>query len=175
MSEHMRDCYFHLMAFGFKLRDYLQSREKIIADIGIKPGDSVLDYGCGPGSYILPLYRLVGDAGNIYAVDIHPLAIQYVQDLSRKKRLLNVTAIRSGNGTQLEDNCIDVALLYDILHDLADAETILKELHRVLKPDGILSVNDHHLEEEQIVRRVTQCGLFRLTGKTRQAVSFAKM
>ena len=175
MSEHMPNWFFHLMAFGFKLRDYLQSRDKIIADIGIKPGDSVLDYGCGPGSYILPIYRLVGDAGKIYAADIHPLAIKYVQDLSRKKRLFNVITIRSGNGTQLEDSCIDVALLYDILHDLADAETIFRELSRVMKPDGILSVNDHHLEEEQIIRRVTQCGLFRLTGKTRQAVSFAKM
>jgi len=171
----MQDSFFKFMAFEFKIRDFLSSRDKIIADIGIKQGDSVLDYGCGPGSYIFPIYQLVGETGKIYAADIHPLAIKQVQALSRKKGLSNVTAIQTGSGTGLKDSCIAIVILYDILHGLDDAETIIKEICRVLKPEGILSVNDHHLKEEQITRRVTRYGLFKFVRRTQHAFSFAKI
>jgi ubiquinone/menaquinone biosynthesis C-methylase UbiE len=171
----MQDSFFNLMAIGFKIRDFFRPRDKIIADIGIKPGDGVLDYGCGPGSYILPVYRLAGEAGKIYAADINPLAIKYVKDLSLKKGLPNVTTIQTGSGTGLPDNSMDVVLLYDILHGLDDVEPVFRELHRVMKPGGILSVNDHHLQEGQIIQRVTQPGLFAFSCRTSQAISFTKI
>jgi len=171
----MLDSFFKFMALGFKLRDFFSPRDNIIADIGIKPGDSVLDYGCGPGSYTLPIYRLVGESGKIYAADIHPLAIKHIKTLSQKKGLANVTAILTGSGTGLTDSCIAVVILYDILHGLDEAEPILKEIYRVMKPQGILSVNDHHLKEEQIIRRVAQFGFFKFVRKTRHAISFGKI
>ena len=50
---------FKLMTLTFKLRDLFVSRMKILQEAGIAPGHHVLDYGCGPGSYILPLAELV--------------------------------------------------------------------------------------------------------------------
>jgi hypothetical protein len=43
---------FKLMALTFNLRDLLRPRIDILKEAGIKPGYHVLDYGCGPGSYI---------------------------------------------------------------------------------------------------------------------------
>jgi ubiquinone/menaquinone biosynthesis C-methylase UbiE len=163
-----------IMSFGFKIRNALKPRSRILKEVGIKPGSGVLDYGCGPGSYVMPVIKLIGDSGVLYALDIHPLAIQTVQTLVSKKGLSNVQVISSDCDTGLKDESIDVVLLYDILHELENRDEVLAELHRVLKPEGVLSVNDHHLKEEDIISVITSGGLFRLSAKGKMTCSFVK-
>ncbi len=162
------------MSFGYKFRDLFLPPKDILKEVGIKPGFHILDYGCGPGSYIAPAAELVGKSGKIYALDVHPLAIQMVKSLTSKKRLTNVETILSDCKTGLPDNSIDVVLLYDIFHDLSEPSKVLEELHRVLKPKGILSFSDHHLKEDEIVPQVTKGGLFRLSQKGKRIYSFLK-
>jgi len=140
----------------------------------IKPGFYVLDYGCGPGSYIIPLAELVRKSGKIYALDIHPLAIQMIQSITSKRQLRNVKTIYSNCKTGLPDSSIDVALLYDTFHELSNPNEVLKELHRALKPNGILSFSDHHMEENEIVAKITNRGLFKLSEKGKRTYSFLK-
>ncbi|MFC2041237.1 class I SAM-dependent methyltransferase [Chloroflexota bacterium] len=166
---------FRLMSLEYKFRDFLLPRKNILKEVGIEIGFHVLDYGCGPGSYITPLAELVGKPGKIYALDIHPLAIKMVQKIASKKQLTNVATICSGCKTGLPDNSINVALLYDILHDLSDPNGVMEELRRVLKPDGILSVSDHHLKEAAIISRVTTGELFRLSRKGERVYNFVKL
>jgi len=165
---------FKFMALGYRFRDLRLPRKNILEEVGIKPGFHVLDYGCGPGSYIMPLAELVGESGKVYALDIHPLAIQRVQDIASKKRLTNVETILSDCQTGLPDNSLGVVLLYDIFHHLSDPDVVLKELHRVLKPDGILSFGDHHMKEKEIVAEVTKDQLFRLLKKGERTYTFLK-
>ena len=165
---------FRLMALTFKLRDLLRPRINILKEAGIKPGYHVLDYGCGPGSYITDTARLVGESGIVYALDIHPLAIQMVQNLASKKKLTNVTTIHSDCRTGLPDKSLDVVLLYDAFHDLDKPDDVLKEIHRVLRSNGILSFSDHHMKEEEIVSKVTKNGFFRLLRKGERTYSFSK-
>jgi ubiquinone/menaquinone biosynthesis C-methylase UbiE len=73
----------------------------------------------------------------------------------------------------LPTNSIDVVLLYDILHDLNNISDVLAELHRILKPKGILSLSDHHMKEEDIMSQVTRGGLFKLSAKNKRTYSFA--
>ena len=56
---------FRLMALTYRVRDTLRSRKHILDETGIKPGDFVLDYGCGSGSYTIPLAELVGGKGKV--------------------------------------------------------------------------------------------------------------
>lgn len=95
MDETMSDFHFKLMSFGFKFRDFFKPRKNILEQAGIKPGFHVLDYGCGPGSYLTAAAELVGKSGKIYALDIHPLAIKKVNIIAAKKRLSNVVTINS--------------------------------------------------------------------------------
>jgi ubiquinone/menaquinone biosynthesis C-methylase UbiE len=162
------------MSTTFKLRDFFSPRIYILKEVNIKPGFTVLDYGCGPGSYIIPIERLVGQSGMVYALDRHPLAIKSVKDIAVRKQLKNVETILSDCKTGLLDNSVDVILLYDIVHDLDNPNAILAELHRVLKPTGFISCNDHHLKENAIVIGLTGSGLFKLSGKTAKTYSFVK-
>ena len=165
---------FRLMSLTYRLRDFIKPRMSVLNEVDIKEGFQVLDYGCGPGSYIVPLAELVGDSGKIYALDIHPLAIQTVKRLAAKKRLANVHTILSDCKTGLPADSLDVVLLYDILHDLHNSGEVLAELRRVLKPEGILSVSDHHLEQDEIASRITGGGQFKLEIKGRADCNFIR-
>lgn len=165
---------FRLMSFTYKFRDFLLPRMNILKEVGIEAGFHVLDFGCGSGSYIMPLAELVGKSGKIYALDIHSLAIQSVQTLASRKRLENVQAVLSDCKTGLPTNSVDVVLLYDALHHLNGPNEVLAELHRVLRPKGILSVTDHHMKQDEIVSRVTSRGLFKLSAKGKRTYSFSR-
>ena len=165
---------FWLMSSSFRLRDFLSPRKNILKEVGIKTGFHVLDYGCGPGEYIVPLTKLVGKSGKIYSLDSSHLAIKSVKKKIIKKHLSNVETIHSDCKTGLPDSSLNIILLYDIFHDLSHPHDVLKELHRVLKSHGILSVTDHHLNENELVTGLSDSGLFRLSTKGIKTYSFLK-
>ena len=175
MDKPVSNFHFKLMSLTFKFRDLFLPPMSFLKEAGIKPGFHVLDYGCGPGSYIVPLAELVDKSGKIYALDIHPFAIQSVQNIVSKKKLTNVETICSDCKTGLPDNSVDVVLLYDTFHTLSEPNAVLEELHRVLKPNGILSFSSgNHMKENEIVSKVTDRGLFRLLSKGKRTYSFLK-
>ena len=174
MDKPMSNFHFKFMSVGYKFRDFFLPRVNILKEVGIEPSFHVLDYGCGPGSYIIAAAELLGKSGKIYALDIHPLAIQRVQNIASKKQLTNVKTTFSDCKTGLPDNSVDVVLLYDTFHNLGEPNGVLEELHRVLKPNGILSFSDHHMKEDEIVSKVTNEDLFRLSRKGKRTYSFSK-
>jgi ubiquinone/menaquinone biosynthesis C-methylase UbiE len=162
------------MSLEFRIRDFFYSRQAILQEAGIKPGFKVLDYGCGPGSYVVAAAALVGKAGRVYALDAHPLAIKMVKGIISRKHLTNAETIHSECATGLTAKCLDIVLLYDTLHDLTDSDAVLGEIQRTLKPGGWLSVSDHHLKEAELVPRITSGGLFRLSGRGKNTYTFTR-
>lgn len=171
----MSDFGFKAMALTFRIRDFFRSRKNIVKEVGIREGFQVLDYGCGSGSYVTAVAELVGKSGKIYALDVHPLAVEMVKKIASKNNLTNMETILSDCKTELADDSIDVVLLYDVFHDLTDPDCVLEELHRVLKPDAILSLSDHHMKENEITLNLTNRGLFRLLRKGERTYSFVKV
>jgi ubiquinone/menaquinone biosynthesis C-methylase UbiE len=164
---------FKLMSLFYRVRDGFFPRGEILKEAGIKEGARVLDFGCGPGSYLLPLAESVGPSGRIYALDIRPLALQRIREIVSKNHLSNVETIHSDGQTGLPDQSLDAVLLYDTFHDLREREAVLKEILRVLRPGGVLSFSDHHMREEEILTGVAGQGLFRLLKRGKKTYSFA--
>lgn len=174
MDKPMSDFHFRFMSLLFKFRDFIRPRKAILDEIGIKPGLHILDYGCGPGSYSVAAAEMVGPAGKIYSLDIHPFAIESVKKAAAKKDLKNIETISSDCVTGLPDSSIDVVLLADVFHGLSSPDAVLQELRRVLKPEGVLAFNDHHLKEDEITAALTGRGLFRLSKKGESIYCFMK-
>jgi ubiquinone/menaquinone biosynthesis C-methylase UbiE len=170
----MSNIWFRLMALEFKIRYYRHPRANILKEVGIKQSFQVLDFGCGPGGYVIPTSKLVGDTGKVYALDVTPLAIEMVKNLIRKNGLKNVETIISDCATGLPNESLDVVLLYDMFHDLENQNAVLDEVHRVLKQDGILSFSDHHLKEPDILSMVTNGNLFRFVKKGEYTYGFVR-
>jgi ubiquinone/menaquinone biosynthesis C-methylase UbiE len=152
----MSNLSFKFMSFFFKFRDFYCPPIKILKQINIQPGSHILDYGCGSGSYSIPAAQLVGPTGKVYAADIHPLAIREVQKRVRMMELRNVDTILTDQDTKLPNASIDIIFLFRVLHDFKNPDIIIKELDRVLKPTGILSVIDHKFDKGKVVSTITR-------------------
>ena len=175
MDKPMSKSSYKLMSLGFKFRDLVKPRKNVLKDAGVKPGSHVLDFGCGPGGYIPALAKIIGKSGIIYALDVSPHAIESVKALTARKGLTNVETIVSGGATGLPDSTLDVVLLYDVLHHLHKRDNLLEELSRVLKPEGFLSMSDHHMMEEDIINGMTASGHFKLLRKGKIVYNFSKV
>ncbi|MHA1342092.1 MAG: class I SAM-dependent methyltransferase [Promethearchaeota archaeon] len=115
----------------------------------------ILDYGCGPGSFSIAAAEYIQDIGGapiIYAIDINKYAIKSLDKKIKKKHLEEqiVTILSEPNKTNinLESDSIDLAILFDVFHEINQKATVLNEIKRVLKVGGILAYDDHHLGVE---------------------------
>jgi len=162
---------FRLMSFAFAFRDLFVSPRRRLEEVGLREGQVVLDFGCGPGSYTIAAARIVGGDGMVYAVDVNPLAVEAVRRRAKRRRLANVKVLLSDCATGLEAGSVDVVLAYDVLHEITEPKPVLAELRRVLKPYGVLSVSDHHMREDEIVETVSGAG-FSLDRRMGWGVSF---
>ena len=171
----MSESNFRFMINHFQNRDKKYPPPKKIEKTSITKGSIVLDYGCGPGSYTIAAAKVVGNTGKIFAADIHPLAIEEVERRAREEEIKNIKTILTDRDTNLEDNSIDNILLLDIYHDLSNPLSILKELHRVLKKDGFLSVDNHHFNENKIRDKITSSKLFEFFERKEELLNFKKV
>lgn len=139
----------------------------VLDRVGIRPGERVLELGPGPGTFTLDAARRVGPAGRIIAVDIQPQMIAQVERRVREAGLTNVeTHVASAYELPLEDASVDRAFLVTVLPEIPDQGRALAELHRVLKPGGVLSITEefadpHYPFPSETIRRIEAAG-FRL-------------
>jgi len=168
------DLSFRVMALEFRMRDFFRPPERILIEAGIRNGMTVLDFGCGPGGFSLAAAKLVGPEGRVYAADILPLAVKSVQRAANRQGFGNIRTVLGSSLADFPGESIDITLLYDVLHDLHEPGPILGELHRILKPGGILSVSDHHLKKEPLLSMITGGGLFLPAGGNRRTFQLKK-
>ena len=151
---------FSLMSLKFRFRDWIHPPIEILLEAGVSPGQTVLDFGCGPGAFSVAAALIVGRKAKVYAVDNNPLALAAVRRKSVKGKLDNIAAVMPSEMITLPDQGIDAAILYDVLHHLPEALKVLSELHRLIKPDGLLTVSDHHMRKADILSDIQREGLF---------------
>jgi len=114
---------------------------KVLAIFGLDSGvHDLVEFGCGYGTFTLVAAGIA--SGTVHALDIEPEMVNVVRQKCIDAGITNVKAtIRDfvGEGTELADNSMDVALLFNILHH-EEPVALMKEALRVLKPNGTLAV-----------------------------------
>ena len=165
--------HFKVMTAVLKFRDVLIPPNEILSEVWLRPGSSVLDYGCGPGSFSIPAAQIVGESGKVFALDIHPLAIERVKKTALEKGLTNIKPILSDCKTNLPDQSIDVVMLYHAFDAMKNPNLVLKEIHRVLKPNGFLSFRG--LNGKKYSSMIIDTGLFKLQKKNKKTYNFSKI
>ena len=120
--------------------------EEIVKQLDIKKGMIIADFGCGAGYFAIPLAKLVGDQGKVYALDILEQALESVRSQAKLQGLFNIETkhcnLELANGSGLDSNSIDLVLLANILFQSSKKDDIIKEAYRVLKPKGEIMVID---------------------------------
>lgn len=163
MDRPMNNLGFRFMSIYFRFRDYFSPPNKILEKVGIPKDSNILDFGAGSGSYSIPAAQLVGPTGRVYAADIHILAIREIRKKADMKGIKNIQTIHTDCETKLPDASIDVVLLFYVIHDFKNPDSILRELVRILKPKGILAVIDHKFDKDKVVSTISHAtGILKL-------------
>lgn len=174
-TKPMSNLHFKLMAFIFKARDLLLPPQRLLAKARLEEGMYVVDYGCGPGSFTIPAAELVRVKGKVFAVDIHPLAVSNVKSKASRKGLENTEMVLvEGCDTGLSDSSIDRVLLIDTFAQIEDREALLRELHRVLKGDGLLLIAREHMRMSRQREIILKSGLFTVVDSWKDGMLLAK-
>jgi SAM-dependent methyltransferase len=125
-----------------------------------RPGERVLELGPGVGIYSLPMATALRPDGKLDALDLQP---EMLADLVRRAGAAGVTNIATAEGDAQRlpyaDGTFDAAYLIGVLGEIPDPPTALRELRRVLKPDGRLVVGEVLGLDPDAVRLATLCEL----------------
>jgi len=144
--------------------------EETLRKIGIRKGQTILDFGCGSGYYAIPAARIVGEDGRVCTLDMDRGALDELMRRARSEGLRNVTRIDTRGEVEigLEDESIDVVLLYDIFwyFPLTDNRLpkLLDEVYKVSKPDASISVYPKHIDSKRLMDKIEKAG-FRLNNE----------
>jgi len=121
---------------------------EVLERIGIMRGQAVLDFGCGYGAYTIPVARIVGAQGRVYALDKDKEALDALMRKAGSAGLKNIERMETSGelGTGLTDESVDVVLLFDVFHSFyfpqaSDRRRLLSEIRRVMKPSAFLSIS----------------------------------
>lgn len=161
--ERMSNFAFRLMSWVFVIRDVLFSVGKKLDQFGIEEGFYLVDFGCGPGSYIEHASRLVGASGKVHAVDVHPLAIAAVHETISKRNLKNINPVlATGYPVNIDSHSTDIIYALDMFHHIKDSQPFLKELHRLLKSDGTLFIENGHQRLDAARQKINASGYWQI-------------
>jgi ubiquinone/menaquinone biosynthesis C-methylase UbiE len=122
------------------LRRLLHSPDALFAGL-VNTGDTVLDLGCGPGTFTLDLARRVGPDGHVIAVDLQPLMLDRLRKKAERGGLLPRIRLHpcSAQSLKLEpDMLADFALAFWMVHEVPDPERFLRQVYEAVRPDGCL-------------------------------------
>ena len=116
----------------------------------IAPGQTVLDHACGAGMDLLLAARRVGEAGRAIGVDMTPAMREEARRSAEEAGLADRVEIREGMYEELpvESESVDVVISNGVLNLAPDKRQVLREIHRVLRPGGVLYLADVVVQRE---------------------------
>jgi len=122
------------------LLPHLKNPRRLLEAAGLSQGQKVMEVGCGPGFFTIPAAKIVGDTGIVYATDVNPLAIKRVEQKIRSQGIRNVKPVLiNAAGSGLPDGSVDLSFVFGLRHISGGLSSMLSEMHRILKPRGLLS------------------------------------
>lgn len=132
-------------------REAEEAPAKALGLLGITPGMTVADIGAGSGYFSLPMARMVGPTGRVYAVDIQQEMLNIIAAKLKAAPAGNVTLVLGADDDpKLPEGAIDLALMVDVYHELHAPQAVLRRLRAALKPTGRLVLLEYRAEDPRV-------------------------
>ena len=125
--------------------------EAMLSALHLAPGMRVADIGAGVGYHALRMAGRVGAAGRVYATDLQPEMLELLRAAVAAAGVGNVEALESSDRTTgLPTAKIDLALMVDVYHELAEPAVFMADLRRALVPDGRVALIEFRGEDPEV-------------------------
>jgi ubiquinone/menaquinone biosynthesis C-methylase UbiE len=122
------------------IRRLIHRPKKILSEY-IESGQTVLDLGCGPGTFTIAMAKMVGETGKVIAVDVQDEMLQMVKKKASREGLESRIITHKSEHDRIGiSEKVDFALAFYMVHEVPDAEAFLKEIAAILKPIGKLMI-----------------------------------
>ncbi|MCA9139126.1 MAG: class I SAM-dependent methyltransferase [Planctomycetales bacterium] len=132
-------------------RDQEENASESFTKLELKPGMVICDLGCGNGYWTLPMARKVGPEGAVYAVDIQREMLQKLQLRADQFELKNIRPVQGTiDDPKLPGNEIDLLLMVDVYHEFSHPQSMLWEIRRSLKPEGVVALLEYREEDPSV-------------------------
>jgi SAM-dependent methyltransferase len=129
--------------------------DRAVEALRLQEGQTVADVGAGVGYFTWLLAERVGPRGTVFAVEIQPEMLRLLKEEMARRRVKNVIpTLGKVDDPGLPENALDLVLMVDVYHELAEPQKVLRKLHRALKPDGRLVLIEYKKEEPWIPIRL---------------------
>jgi arsenite methyltransferase len=124
-------------------RDAYQKPHEVVMSLGLKEGETVADIGAGSGYFAFRLSHHVGESGRVYAVDINPDMILYMNRRIRDMKVKNlITVLAAPDDPLLMDASIDLFFVCETWHHIQNKTQYLALMRKMLKPGGRIVMID---------------------------------
>jgi ubiquinone/menaquinone biosynthesis C-methylase UbiE len=120
-----------------RVRRSLEPPDRLISKLGLRPSDVVVDFGCGPGFYTIPMAKIVA---RTIALDISARMLERTNSNARKNGVTVDLLTTDGTEIKLADESVDLIFLNHVLHEVVNRQKVLSEFMRILKSSGRLTV-----------------------------------
>lgn len=115
--------------------------EETLVKAGIKPGDVILDIGCGMGYFTFPAARMVGPKGMLYALDISGVMLAELRSRAASSGVFNIQTHQVAHSKlSVPEAPYTLALISDALHEVDDKPAFLASVSAALKPGTRLAI-----------------------------------
>lgn len=124
------------------LRRVTESPARLLSPY-VRTGDTVIDLGCGPGFFTLPMAEMVGENGSVIAIDVQEEMLSMLRGEAEERGLLSHIHLHLCRGDSLaleREVHASFALAFHVLHETEDVARMLSELHDAMGPGARLLV-----------------------------------
>lgn len=155
-----------LSIFEDKDRDKKLQVQRVMDILDIKEGSHVADIGAGSGWFAVRAAKRAGNSGVVYAVDINPESIAYINHRIQRDGIGNIHAILSeADDPKLPKNSVDSVLLLKTYHEIAHPVLLLENLRNSLRSGAKIGIidrsgkgDDHGVSRDVVIQEATQAG-----------------
>ena len=131
-------------------REMEENTSQLLKNLSVKPGLVIADIGAGSGYHSTLLSKMVGD-GKVYAVDVEPEMIAYLNDRIKLEGTKNIIPVLSTEQKVfLPANSIDMMLLVDVYHEFSYPYEMALSMLDALKPGGKLVLVEFRSEDPMV-------------------------